>query len=185
MACSGCLSALGFTPGCKRTPGGLNNVIYLAQLCEVEGLITREGYDNTGKITAIDPSVTWQQITTRRNTLNLTENRVDQAGVFEQTLTFIVEPQADEATADDSRQTALDFLTQLADPNAQWVAIVEERSGVRRILGLTNGVGGGDGFTFDSGTALTDVSSETVVLNGVEPEKGPVVASSITLTVAP
>lgn len=184
MACNGCLTAIGFTPGCDRTPGGLNQVLYIARLCDVEGNITREGYGGTtGKITAIDPSVEWHTITARRNTLNLTEPPVAGSGAFTPTLTFIVESIADGLTPEDGRQAMLDFAKNLSNVNAQWVVVIQEKSGVRRMLGLLDGLGMADGFTADSGTALTDVASETIVLSGSDVERGPVIAADVVLTV--
>jgi len=183
MACTGCLTALGYAPGCRRTAGGLNSTLYIAQACEVEGLITRDGYDETGKIVAIDPSVVWSQIQARQETLNLTEPIVDNSGAFIPTLTFTVDPIGLATLAEDGRQAALDFVNNITDQNAQWVVIIQEKSGVRRMLGLKNGLRANASTTFDSGTANTDVASETIVLVGGEPEKGPVISASVVLTV--
>jgi len=183
MACTGCLTALGFAPGCKRTPGGLQGVLLFAQVCDLEGMVTREGYNGEGKIIAIDPSVVFAQVTARLESLNLTETMIEGSGAFTSQLTFVLEPLANEPLKDDARQTTAEFITNLTNQNSQWVVVLQEKSGVRRLLGIENGLKASGSTVFDSGTANADVATETIVLTGTEPEKAPVIADTVVLTI--
>ena len=178
MACLTCNVLTGFVAGCNRTPAGGFTELYFIQYCDVNiDAITRDGYNNDSGIVSnipLNPGACWQKVVARRETVNYTDATVSLSGTFIPQLQFQIDPSAQGDTKAEARQAALDFVRNLVQAPTGLVIIFKEGNGVRRVIGLNGGANATDATAYDSGTARTDIATQTIQVNTSDTEQPPV-----------
>lgn len=119
--------------------------------------------------------VDWYKLSVNKDTLITTEDLTLPNGFITQTVTFaipnlaVASPSVD---AGDMAQRAANFARALTSLDGGVVAVIQDRAGVRRVFGLTNGLEA-SAASKTSGTAIADVSGNTITLVSGEPNYAP------------
>ena len=184
MACSPCITTVGFTPGCKRSPAGAKTKLYLLPVCQfVEPII--DPYTNIVTGLTLEGGATFVEVTARQQSVNIQEPPNGTTGSLLPQITLVLESLSDAASDDLARQEQLNFYGAVIQNDEGFVIIVEEANGVKRIFGLEGAMLYSDGTTFDSGTARTDQPATTIVLQGTGSQPAPVLDRTYSIPVAP
>lgn len=173
MACSPCITTVGFTPGCKRSPAGAKTKLYFLPVCQFTSAIT-DPYTNIVTNLTLEVGGEFVEVTARQQSVNIQEPPNGTTGSLLPQITLVLESLSDAASDDLARQEQLDFYGSLIQNDEGFIVIAEEANGVRRIFGLEGAMLYSDGTTFDSGTARTDQPATTIVLQGTGSQPAPV-----------
>lgn len=184
MACSPCITTVGFQPGCKRSPAGAKTTLYFLPVCLKAGDPTTDPYTNIVTSLALEGGAEFVQVTARQQSVNIQEPPNGTTGSLLPQITLVLESLSDAANDDLARQEQLDFYGSLIQNDEGFIVIAEEANGVRRIFGLEGAMLYSDGTTFDSGTARTDQPATTIVLQGTGSQPAPVLDRAYVIPLA-
>jgi hypothetical protein len=124
------------------------------------------------------------EIEVYKDTVTLTQTTDPQGRRVNQTLAFKVSTFADGADRDEAAANANKFYNDLLNSKEGLLFIVEDRNGVRRLVGAQSGLET-DESTYESLSTKDELPGLTFNLSQLEPEFAPVLAKDYSIPVSP